>query len=465
MSYKHFLILESEKKSIKEMYGLLNEQYFKPPSGGQANITNNYPAGYYSLNGSDKTGNPYDNVSKLQPIIANAIDFLTKNKGYIPKVTINAGESIIPNYDTEGGTGVKPTGWLSQQRKLKIESYINNQLKDLVSKKLISRYPEVTLYFDEAKTTQAPSGGWDDYKKWNRSSESEKAANPNNAEYSKLKSGYASDQFTKITFNIVPDLGPNQCAFNVKIGVHYDDLSLDHKCNAARFQILANGVPLKTSVGTTCGAGLNYADMNNGGGALDCKEKDVGGARMNYFTLNNANLVKQIMDRSPDNNSIVISMRCTSTGYDDASGRCHQDVPHITIHNTDGVKTVDTYPKSNDKARLITINKCGNLISGGGGTPQKSKDAAATKSNMGTSNTGVKPKGRIVNFAAPATGTLTSDQALLNNISRGEVRKNTDNTYTVTKNFTYNGVNYMVGDTIAKILPKGSNVATQNTTK
>lgn len=471
MSYKRFLLAESEKKQILEMYGLLNEQ-FVAPNGGTAQVTNNYPAGYYSLSGTDKLGNSYDNMSKLKPIIDKAIEFLTKNKGYIPRVVINAGESLIPNYDTEGGTGEKKTGWLSIKRKEKIEEYVKNQLNTLVKNKIISKEPEIILLFDDA-TTPAPSGGWDDYKKWNRSTPEQKLTNPKNDEYTKLKygdpnppadknkpkiKGYDADQFTKIKFSIVPDLGPNQCTFNVKIGVHYDNLSLGHRCNAARFQILANGVPLTTGPGTTCGNGKPYADMNNGGGSLDCKQGDIGGQRMNYFLLNNASIVNKIMANSPDKNSIKITMKCTSTGFDDAAGRCHQDVPHITVHNTDNVKTVDTYPRSND-AYLITIDKCGNLLSGGGGTPTKSSDVAGTTSQKTTTTTPTLT-GKKLSFAAVSTGTLTSDQVLTNKISNGEVKKNTDGTYTVLKNFNYNSILYKAGDIINKVLPKGSKVTT-----
>lgn len=461
MNFKQLLIAESEKKRIREMYGILTEQYFKPPNGGTGQVVNKYPAGYYSLSGTDKSGTAYDNTTNLQKIIDSAKEFLTANKGYIPRIVINAGESIIPNYDTEGGTGVKSSGWLSQKRKDKIEVYIKQQLKDLVDGKLISKYPEVILYFDEAKTVTIPSGGWDDYRTWKKSTDQEKKVNPKNAEYIKLKTGYDTDQFTKINFKIIPDFGDNQCSFNVKIGVHYDDLSIGHRCNTARFEILANGVQLTTGGGTTCGEGLKYADMNNGGGSLDCKSGNVGGQRMNYFQLNSKSVVDKIMSASPDKNTIKITMRCTSTGFNNPADRCHQDVPHVTVHNTDGKVTVDTYPRINDAA-LITIDKCGNKISGGGGVPTKSKDAASgTTPNTPTTTT----TGQKVNFASPATGTLTSDQAILNKLSSGEVKKNTDNTYSVLKAFAYNGVNYKVGDTIVKILPKGSVVTTTTTIK
>ena len=101
------------------------------------------------------------------------------------------------------------------------------------------------------------------------------------------------------------------------------------------------------------------------------------------------------------------------------------------------------------------------MISGGGGTAQKSKDAVGgNATNTGQANTGATPTGKKLNFAAPQTGTLTSDQAIVNKISSGEIKKNADNTYTVLKSFNYNGVLYRVNDTIVKVLPKGSVVTT-----
>ena len=454
MGYKNNILTESDSRLIREMYGLLTEQNFKSPNGGKAQVISKFAPGYYSLNHKGKDGTVFNNASLLQPIIDEAKTFLTSNKGYIPRVIINAGESIIPNYDSEGGTGKKPIGWLSEQRKNKISEYIKSQFREFVNKKIISKDPDILLYFDEAKTLTEPSGGWNDYQKWRKSTEQEKTSNPKNVEYVNLKKGYDNDQFTKINFTIVPDLGANQCLFNVRLGIHYDDLSIGHKCNNARFKILANGVPLTTTDGT-CGGNLPYADMNNGGGTFDCKgSKDVGGKRTNFFQLKNADVINKIMAASPDKNSIKITMECVSTGYNDSAGRCHQDVPHVVVVNTDGVVTVNTYPKKND-SKLIEIDKCGNLLSGGGGTATKSADAAKSK-NTETAQT--KTVGKKLNFSSPSTGTITSDQAILNKISSGEVSKNTNGTYSVLKDFSYNGLNFAKGDTIMKILPKGTSI-------
>ena len=55
-------------------------------------------------------------------------------------------------------------------------------------------------------------------------------------------------------------------------------------------------------------------------------------------------------------------------------------------------------------------------------------------------------------------GTLTSDQVIANKVTNGELKKNSDNTYTVLKSFIYNNITYNTNDIIVKVLPKGTAV-------
>lgn len=450
MAYKHSLLFESEKNHIREMYGLLTEQRFVPGKGGSVDIPCLYGPGYYSLKHTDKSGTAFDNEISLNPVIDEAAEFLKNNVGWIPKITITSGESIIPNYDSEGGTGKKPVGWLSTARKNKIEAYVNLKLKTLK----VSKPAKVVLLFQEAKTLVLPSGGWPDYVKWRKSTPEEKNVNPKNREYTNLKQGYDKDQFTKITFTVIPDLGPYQCTFNVKIGVHYDNKQIGHTCDDARYQILANGIPLTTSQGTSCGTGLSYADMNNGGGQLDCKgTKDRGGLRFNYFKLDNKALIDKIMAADTTKQGYIrLTTKCIpNTINNTKGGGCHTDVPHITVNDTDGKLTVDTYPKAND-AYLVTLDKCGKLVSGGGGVVKVSNDV------KGKSAETKKPVGRKLAYATSETGTLTSEQGIQNLLSKGLISQNSDKTYTVLKSFGISPNTYLENDIINKILPKGSKI-------
>jgi len=426
---------------------------FKLPNGGTAKINNKYAAGYYSVTHTDKQGNTFDNTTQFKPILAQATQFLTANKGsYIPKVTIRAGESVIPNADVEGNGAILKRGQLSEKRKEKISAYVQEQMAPLVKNGTIKKAPSVVYYFEDAKTTELPSGGWTDYRNWRLSTPEQQATNPKNAEYTKLKAGYDADQKTQIEFSIIPDLGPNQCSFNVRIGVHYDDVSLGHKCNFAKYEITANGMVL-TTVNATAGAGKPYADMNNGGGREDSQGvTSIGGARMNYFKLNNKKLVEDILSKSPDGETIVLKAKCLSPGYNGGPG-CHKDAPHVTVHDTDGNLTIDTYPKIDD-GELITMDKCGRKLISGGGTKTKSADAAKSGENTGEKTTSTTPKltGKKMNFTAPTVGTLTAQQAIQNQVSAGNVQKQVNNTYLVMKNFTYNNVQYNAGDVIVKVI-------------
>lgn len=424
---------------------------FKTPNGGTAKINNKYAAGYYSVVHTDKQGNTYDNTTQFKPILTQASQFLTTNKGsYIPKVIIRAGESIIPNADVEGSGAILKRGQLSEKRKEKITAYVQEQMGPLVQSGAIKKLPQIVYYFEDAKTTEQPSGGWSDYRKWRLSTPEQQAANPKNGEYTKLKAGYDADQKTQIEFSIIPDLGPNQCSFNVRIGVHYDDVSLGHKCNFAKYEITANGVVL-TTVNATAGAGKPYADMNNGGGTADSQgNQSIGNVRMNYFKLNNKKLVDDILAKSTDGETIVLKARCLSPGYNGGPG-CHKDAPHVTVHDTDGNLTIDTYPKIDD-GELITMDKCGRKLISGGGTKTKSADAAKSGENAGEKTTTPKLTGKKMNFTAPTVGTLTAQQAIQNQVSAGNVQKQVNGTYLVMKNFTYNNVQYNAGDVIVKVI-------------
>lgn len=458
------IIRLTESDLVNIVRGVLVEQtttvHFKKPLGGTAKLTNKYSAGFYSLDHTDKQGNVFNNTTQFKPIIDEATEFLKANSGsFIPKVVLTASESIIPNADVEGGTGFKKVGWLSEARRLKIDAYVKQQLKPLLDAKLISRIPDVVLDFVEAETTITPSGGWSDYRRWRLLPPEQQANDIKNAEYSVLKNGgkwngvdvkgYDADQKTIVKFSIVPDMGPRQCTLNVQIGVHYDNKSIGHSCNHARYEITANGIVL-TTTNATVGAGKPYADMNNGGPVgryPDAVGNDFGGIRKNYFKLRDPDLVNRILNNSSDNDTIIIRARCLSPGYNGTNG-CHSDAPHVTVHDSDNILTVDGYPNTND-GELVTLDKCGKPKGGPlNSTPKKSKDAQLGQN----SSAEVTPTGAKYTFQAPETGTLTSQQAIQNQVSAGNVKKNADGTYKVLKVFKYNNVEYKPGDQITRII-------------
>ena len=467
--------------------GTPTDPFVAGKGGTSGDITCLYASGFYSIDHTDAKGNTFTNSAKFKPIIDKMVAFLKAEpkKSWVSEVIITSGESIIPNFDMEKKTGAKPIGWLSEQRKQKIQAYVNGIVQPLVADGTVSKLPKVKLIFEEAKTLTEPSGGWDDYRAWNKEVDpAKKAALPKNAEYTKLKQGYDKDQKTIVQFRVVQDLGAGQCSLNMRIVVSYDDLvNVTHGCDFANYEITANGVILTTagnygsnlpkqSKGGWIPAGTPYASMSNSQGSGDVlyksgsKEATGGGVRKNLFWLRDPALVKKIITAG-DGKTIILRAKCIVNGAGfKGTGGCHSDAPHVYVYTSDGVlakgfEPSDThpslanggnYPKTNDGV-IGRLDLCGNNLDAQTGATKSSDKAGQAQAQTGPKLTGVK-----LAFAAKKVGTLTSEQAIQNLISNGSVTKRADNTYLVTKDFTAGegDVKYMTGDIINKILPKGS---------
>jgi hypothetical protein len=443
---------------------------FIPGSGGTSpEIQLRYAAGYYSVDHTTKAKNPGDtpvtftNSTRYKVVVDQLLAFLNSEpkKKWVQYVVLKAGESIIPNYDTEGGGGILKTGDLANKRKDKIQAEINKIFQPLLGD-VITKLPETKLVFQQAKTLTEPSGGWEDYKKWNREKDpAKKSAMPNNAEYTNLKKGYDADQMVTISFRAAEDLGSAQCMSGLKILVNYDDTKIGHTCDYARFEITVNGVPLKTSNGGFAEdgwlpAGLPYASMNNNNAQYDdLKQKwrgaEKGGIRKNAFKLDTVNIIKQIA-AAGDGKTLVIKSKCIKlgNGYSSESA-CHSSAPHVYVYQGDGklAKGFPTYPQGNmNDGILATTDLCGNNQ---GVQNLTTKAEGSTAAPAGPKLTGVK-----LGFAALKVGTLTSEQNIQNFVSSGVVTKQKDNTYLVNKPFEMGDIKYLAGDIINKILPKGT---------
>ena len=103
---------------------------------------------------------------------------------------------------------------------------------------------------------------------------------------------------------------------------------------------------------------------------------------------------------------------------------------------------------------MVTIDKCGYWVAGGGGKLKQSADVAANNKPTETNKT----PGRRLSFAAAKTGTLTTDQSINNLVNNGSIQKNKDGTYTVLKTFGVSPNIYKPNDIIVKILPKGAEI-------
>lgn len=387
---KNTIITEEERLNILRQYSLIQEQeknnlfeQVTVPKGftEDANgrfvspfITNLYAPGWYTLNDHEWRGKTYSNKPKLDPYIIAAKEYLKTNKGLIPRIYIDAGESIIPNFDNEGkltGSSLKEEE-LSNARAKNIQAYFTKQIQDLIDGKFISRKPDevkVTTIIGKTQKTE-PSGGWADYQKWVKAG-ADPAVNP---EYAKLKAGYDADQFTKVRFIIEPDLGENQCLFNLKIKINYD-MDAKHTCNAALFEVTANGTRITTQAGGDC-------NMNNKGGnkTLDpigyADDKKIGGFRYNTLILKDKPTIDKIIAASPKK-EISIRLRCLTPPGEDRDwgpGKCHTSVPHVSVLNSDGQVVVEPFFPNVSEGEICVLDKCGKLLRGGGGSSSGTGD-------------------------------------------------------------------------------------------
>lgn len=480
--------------------GTPDDPFVAGKGGSSGDILCLYASGFYSVDHTDAKGKPFMNSTKFKPIVDKMVAFLKAEpkKSWVSEVIIKSSESIVPNFDMEKKSGAKPIGWLSEQRKQKIQAYVNEIVQPLVADGTVSKLPTVKLIFEEAKTLTEPSGGWDDYRAWNKEIDPvKKAALPNNTEYTKLKKGYDNDQKTVVQFKVIQDLGAGQCAVGIKLVVSYDDpKNIGHSCDFANYQITANGIPLTTATGNAWGMpgqeaggwipnGTPYASMSNNQQNGDVLYKSMGndaapngGVRKNLFRFNDVALVKRIIEAG-DGKSIIIMAKCIVNGSGfGGKGGCHSDAPHVYVYTSTGalakgfepsnahvtLRNGGTYPKT-DNGIIAQTDLCGNSK-----VAQTAAVVSSDKKTAAPVQVGPKLTGVNLSFAAKKVGTLTSDQALQNLISNSSITKRADNTYLVNRDFVAGegDIKYMTGDIINKILPKGTAVtrpATPNAPK
>jgi hypothetical protein len=447
----------------------------------------NYSAGYYSVNHTNKSGQAFDNESKIKPELEKVIEFLKANPGsYIATAKLVVGESLPPNFDSEGAAGSTvprlkakqgtwlETGDLADLRVAKLESWLKTQLAPLKSAGIIKQDPYVIKDFRDAKSKIAPSGGWDDYRNWKKGAGEWKTPMDNTTEkgkeYTKLKTGYDKDQFAEVYLQIRAYSDPS-CLLGMWIGFHYD-VANGHSCNNSRFEIKANGITLTTVTPPTkkletnvdsswaLPAGMKYASLNNQGKendeyAVAYKREDrsnLGGSawRLNWFKISDKALADKIIAAAGPDKNIKITATCIKPitypdgkiGYDGVGG-CHTTAPHVYVLSKDEVKTsgFPTYPNTNDGI-IATTDFCGRNLGVQITTPPKTKPDGAQGGGFQL------PKETGIKLLIGSRGTLSAEQRINNLLTAKTLYKKPDSTYIVLKAWTENGISYQVGDVI-----------------
>lgn len=369
---KKLLITEQERLYIRGLYNLVKEAVTPPVTGATINRTVNFPAGYY-------------NESYVAPVLTEVTEqvrnFLLQNSGtsYIVSITLESGESRIPNTDKEQGNKPVGEGVLARARQNTINNYLTRTMGELVTSGVLPKIPTFNLTepkigdtpwvgtpFCPANATDAQQRG-----------ECKQRYNAGiTTTYKDYKTKYDSEQYVRVivvlTQYIVPTTGgttttgttPTECTTDMVIELNYEGSG--HICDSAVYQLYANGVLLLRDDGKDYASLNNYTPKDKVGKsthglsqdkavalqAYDNNLGNAGGKRYNKFIIT-SEMAKQLL--GGDKKNITVSAKCYNPTNYYEDGRqdrlnlgigqaeatawkydCHTDVGKIKVTNASG---------------------------------------------------------------------------------------------------------------------------------
>lgn len=395
---KKLLITEQERLYIRGLYQLVNEAVTPPVTGTTINRTVNFPAGYY-------------NESYVAPVLTEVTqqvsNFLIQNSGtsYIVSITLESGESRIPNTDKEKGGIPVGVGVLARARQATINSFLTRSIGELVQSGVLRQMPTFNLTepaigatpwvgtpFCPANATDAQQRG-----------ECKQRYNAGiTTTYKDYKARYDSEQYVRVivvlTQNQIPTTGetpttgttPTECATDMVIELNYEGSG--HICDSAVYQLYANGVLLIRDDGKDYASLNNFTPKDKVGKsthglsqekaialqAYDNNLGNAGGKRYNKFIITNE-MAQQLL--VGDKKIITVSAKCynPTNYYEDGKqdrlnlgiGQsestawkydCHTDVGKIKVTNSAG-QTRKYSPKKTPNIKdqvveLFTFDPC-----------------------------------------------------------------------------------------------------------
>jgi len=340
-------IISLHETATKNQY-IISEQNSENPKL-ELPVNFNFKMGYWSSNAKDpKTGR---NIKQQIDSNLNKIsNFLKANKNSNIVVTIETGESAVPNVDNESGKAKKvDAGYLSSKRAETIQKELETFFSTLVSNGLIKKMPSFQKPIFQQGTATTPG----------------QQAN--------------SEQFAKAIIKV-----DTFCLTGLVVGIGYFKNEIIksgrkcHTCNRAKFQVLINDVPIKClkrdPESTKVESDEYVANLNNVppnyeqlASAEASKGKDpncIGEDRWATFKLTEEDAKK--INSTGDN--LKLEIKCVG------SKTCHSDVPRVWISkekygNSGWDNYYNGYPNvsgtqmnEGDKKLLLILDKCGDPI-------------------------------------------------------------------------------------------------------
>lgn len=280
-------------------------------------ITGNWDAGYYSY---DKLPDTVKKDFKVK--LGEISNFLTKNPTADITLTIEVGESQLPNYDKEKNKSLN-TGDLAKFRGETIKTKIESELDNLQGKGLIKNRPTVNI---------KPIVGSTEYNK----SEYQKVcgSNLNSSECKSLRDLFKKDQFVRIQMSVKTK---GECIGNLRVSVEYNrekhltKFPTVHNCNEGIFKVLMNGVWIGTA--NLNNKGENQTPPETVPGLFQkvpVVRKVDGKNRVCTWTLD-TETASEILSKGQ--NSITLAIQ--GINVKDKDKGVHADVPYVTIERYD----------------------------------------------------------------------------------------------------------------------------------
>jgi hypothetical protein len=314
MYKRRLLISEDEKRYIKGLYGLIQEQKTLPGAKVKIDFGDLYGDGKYLIKNEARFKQKLD--SQLLP-------FVEKNPGVPLNIRVLGGESATTNYDYETNDGKsKEDFYLAKKRRDAMITWLRN-------------------YF--ANSTIEPKPIVDD------------TPNEENINVFRGRTGNSvQDRFVDV---VVAAQAPGTCLIGLKIEVIYENsgksnkfpcrggmgkhpktgapIFIGHKCDAAVFNVLLNDVV------------IGEVNLNN---LVD------GGNRNGTVEVTEAQAIEIA---SKGGNSVRLSLQCLLPN-------CHKDVAEIRITNSSGVIYHSCTPVLQSRGAgisdLLRLDKCGTKI-------------------------------------------------------------------------------------------------------
>lgn len=343
--YKNFIITESEKYQIKKLYGLVSEQ--STTSGTQnpeitLDLADTFGSGKYLIP---------NKVEKLEDIINQIREFKKQNQGSVIEITINSGESQVPNYDrekfpTKGDYRKEaklPVGDLGKFRSESLKKYLETNAPDLLKdSKIVISEPVI------GQTKWNPDGG----------------DKPEDEKFTK-------EQFVNFTIKAIGKVpgGGSGVDVGCVTGLEFEIYVPGHKCNYSEFFLVLNNTLIKnTNGGMTAnlnnwntsvkvgGVKLPAEVLNPGYGYLGTRQYgtdgNLGGPRIAKFIVDAAQSAKIVKE---GNGKINVWWIATTLS-------AHDDIAMVKITKSGSIEPIFNAKPNVAKGLLLVMDACGNEV-------------------------------------------------------------------------------------------------------